>query len=48
MIMSSYDQHGELGESPPPPPQPHLIFGVNLDYVDFAGGVFDLCHVRIA
>ena len=28
-----------------PPPQ---IFGVNLDYVDFADGIFDLCNVRIA
>ena len=35
---------------PPPPPHPNLdlIFGVNLDYVDFAGGIFDLCNVRIA
>ena len=29
-------------------PPPHLVFffGVNLDYVDFAGGIFHLCNVR--
>ena len=33
---------------PPPYPNLDLIFGVILDYVDFAGGIFDLCNVRIA
>ena len=28
---------------PPPPPPPWVFFfGVNLDYLDFSGGIFDL------
>ena len=29
---------------PPPPPHTHtfFFFGVNLDYLDFSGGIFDL------
>ena len=46
--MSSYDQDRELGEPHPHPPHLGLFFGVNLDYVDFACGIFDLCNVRIA
>ena len=37
-------QDGELGDSPPP--TSFFFFGVNLDYVDFAGGIFHLCNVR--
>ena len=39
--MWSYDQDGELENVPPPPP-PRFFFGVNLDYIDFSGGIFDL------
>ena len=41
--MWSYDQDGELEDVPPPPP-PHFFFGVNLDYLDFSGGIFDLFY----
>ena len=30
------------------PPNLDIFFGFNLDYVDFAGGIFDLCNVQIA
>ena len=39
--MWSYDQDGELEDVPPPPPR---FFGVNLDYLDFSGGMFDLFY----
>ena len=32
--MWSYDQDGELED----------VFGVNLDYLDFSGGIFDLFY----
>ena len=53
LFMSSYDQDGELGE-PPPPPHTHthttldFFFGVNLDFLDFSGGIFNHCNVRSA
>ena len=43
--MWSYDQDGELEDvPPPPPPPPRFFFGVNLDYLDFSGGIFDLFY----
>ena len=44
--MWSYDQDGELEDVPPPPPPrpPRFFFGVNLDYLDFSGGIFDLFY----
>ena len=44
--MWSYDQDGELEDVPPPPPPPRFVcfFGVNLDYLDFSGGIFDLFY----
>ena len=41
--MWSYDQDGELECVPPPPPR-FFFFGVNLDYLDFSGGIFDLFY----
>ena len=29
---------------PPPPPPPRFFFCVNLDYLDFSGGIFDLFY----
>ena len=42
--LRSYDQDRELEDvpPPPPPPPPRVFFGVNLDYLDFSGGIFDL------
>ena len=48
--MSSYDQDGELEDVPPPPPPPQppfFFFGVNLDYLDFSGGIIDNYNVRL-
>ena len=43
--MWSYDQDGELEDVPPPPPTPRFFFfGVNLDNLDFSGGIFDLFY----
>ena len=42
--MWSYDQDGELEDVPPPPPPPRFFFGVNLDYLDFSDGIFDLFY----
>ena len=43
--MWSYDQDGELEDVPQlPPPPPRFFFGVNLDYLDFSGGIFDLFY----
>ena len=43
--MWSYDQDGELEDVPTPPPPPRVfVFGVNLDYLDFSGGIFDLFY----
>ena len=44
--MWSYDQDGELEDVPlpPPPPPPRFFFDVNLDYLDFSGGIFDLFY----
>ena len=39
LFMSSYDQDGELGDVPL---TSGFFFGVNLDYLDFSGGIFDL------
>ena len=43
LFMWSYDQDGELEDVPPPPPR-FFFFGVNLDYLDFSGGIFDLFY----
>ena len=46
LFMCFYDQDGELEDvpPPPPPPPPRFFFGVNLDYLDFSGGIFDLLY----
>ena len=47
LFMWSYDQDGELEDvphPPRPPPPPRFFFGVNLDYLDFSGGIFDLFY----
>ena len=41
--MWSYDQDGEL-EDAPPPSRFFFLFSVNLDYLDFSGGIFDLFY----
>ena len=41
LFMTSYNQDGELGDVPPPPPL-GFFFGVNLDYLDFSSGIFGL------
>ena len=42
--MWSYDQDGGLEDVLPPPPPPRGFFCVNLDYLDFSGGIFDLFY----
>ena len=46
LCLCHVDQDGELGEVPPPTTNnintSVFFFGVNLDYLDFSGGIFDL------
>ena len=34
----------KMSPRPPPPPPPRFFFGVNLDYLDFSGGIIDLFY----
>ena len=42
-----YDQDGELEDAPPPTTTTTSVFffGLNLDYLDFSGGIFDLLYL---
>ena len=45
--MWSYDQDGELEDVPPHHHHLGFFFGVNLDYLDFSGGIFGLFYETV-